>query len=345
MTNQVIKVCHLLDQTLANRVGGVEFINHLLFQNDNNKQFDHQIRDANSFQKFEPYHLSTHFKVDTLEGTQSADIVHIHQIQPYGLRSLVHLAQQKDTILTIHDYYLFCQKSTFYRENKDLCQKGSSLKCTVCNAHNMKSVLLPLFFLLRTELTKQLLKHVKKIVLPNHDLLSLIPKEFQKKCITIHYATPLTAERPSVKQHFAYLGTLAPHKGIYQLIQDLQNYNFEGQLHVYSPNSFSKEVPPFVKHCGLLKNKAKLNTYKALLIPSKWKETGPIVLQEALNANTEVILYKSLISKDYSNLNGVHIFDSIQQIKDFVASPFVNNSYSFLRSKKSLESLYTSIVR
>lgn len=339
----MIQVCHLLDHTLENRVGGVEFINHLLFQSNNTGKLKHQLKDAKSFNIVEPYSLIDHLQNKEFFDENSADVFHIHQIQPYGLKSLIKLAQKKPTILTIHDYYLFCQKSTFYREGKPLCEKSGPLKCTFCNFHSLKSLVLPLFFYFRSKLALQLLNQVRKIILPNKELLSLIPIQFHEKCITVHYATPKAQIKPILKKGFAYLGTLAPHKGVYQLIQTLKEVDFNDQLHIYSPNELQGTFPEFVKHCGLLTDKSKLSQYKALIIPSKWRETGPIVLQEALNANTEVILFNSPISSDYTQLNGVHQINDPQKILSFEPREFTLNTYSFEKQLESLESLYQSL--
>ncbi|MCJ8347391.1 hypothetical protein MJH12_17765 [bacterium] len=342
----MIQIQHLLDQTLKNRVGGVEYINDLLFAQEKSTSCDHQILDADFFSIKEPYSLLDHLRSRPIKQLLSADIIHIHQIQAFGLKTLLDLAKNKKCILTLHDYYLFCQKSTFYRKDKVLCQKAEVLKCTFCNFKNLKSLLLPLFFYQRSTLALDLLKNIKRIVLPNQELFKLIPKEFHHKCLVIHYAVPRIENLTKApKKNFVYLGTLADHKGIDSLINDLQKIDFQEQLDIYSPNPVASSLPDFVQYKGLMKDKSLLQSYKALIIPSIWKETGPIVLQEALNAGTEVLLYKNSVSKDYQNLNGVHPISSTMQLIQFSPKDFSLDTYHFDQSKLEYERLYQELYK
>ncbi|PCJ21528.1 MAG: hypothetical protein COB02_02730 [Candidatus Cloacimonadota bacterium] len=341
----MIKICHLLDQTLENRVGGVEFINDLFFKKNKSKRFSHQLLDAKYFNLLEPYPLINHFQTKFLHKKVDCEAIHIHQIQPYGLNSLIQLAQKIPCIFTLHDYYLFCQKSTYYHETKSICKSPAFFKCSLCNSNNIKGVFLPAFFYFRSKKVEIFLKFVKKIILPNQELLKLIPKKYHYKCNIIHYAVPQQNTNHQIKKSFVYLGTLANHKGIFQLIEDLQKVAFNEELHIYSPNSFTQKVPHFVKHKGLMTNKSLLSQYKALIIPSLWKETGPIVLQEALSAKTEVILYNSPISTDYSCLNGVHKISSACKLQNFIPQNFELNIYSLKESIKKHENIYLQLSK
>ena len=178
-------------------------------------------------------------------------------------------------------------------------------------------------------LVKKFLDGLQAIILPNEDLLSEIPKEFQFKTVVIPYAVPCSTQLKSFKKKgFIYVGAMAAHKGIFQLLKDLDALGFEERIDLYGPEPLNgmPPLPKFARYKGVLRDRLVMQHYKALLLPSVWKETGPLVVLEALEEGIPVVARKGSMSSTFSNSPSIQFFSSARellklQIPDFIVKP------------------------
>jgi glycosyltransferase involved in cell wall biosynthesis len=172
---------------------------------------------------------------------------------------------------------------------------------------------------------ENLLKNVAIITLPNPDLLNLISPEHYHKCFVIPYAIKKAGKKSSEERacNYVYLGYMVPHKGIFQLISELADVGFKEELHIFGPPPSSEilsSLPAFVRHRGLIEDYDVLSDYKGLIVPSLWRETGPLVLQEGIRAGIPVFVRRGAVSEFYY-YKGVYEFSAAAEILSTSASP------------------------
>ena len=335
----MIFVSQLLDQSWPQRIGGVErYVDHLFageFQEFKNFRFSTTTRHPSLFDT--PYTL-----VDLLSKSRDralgprglgrgliqknhgdrldTAVYHIHQLLPYGLPNLIDLAGQFPTVITLHDYFLYCQKVHFFPHRSKQCDRPGVLKCSNCISKKMiNPFYLPAFWL-RSHLVRRLLSQVKAIVLPNSELKNLIEPALASKIHVIPYAIPELPppSEAQSKKGFVYLGTLGSHKGIFSLLNELKTLGFTGKIDIFGPKVQDGIVlPEFASFRGALTNYSQLETYQALILPSLWKETGPLVVLEALRAGLPVLARKGSLSETYSNSPSISFYESPQEILEW----------------------------
>ena len=329
----MISVSHLIEHQFEQRKGGVENFVRLLTQQRPDSQFRHQI--ISKTEVGDRYSLGTTLNgardceisnpelgraLSSSDHTQSlnTNLVHIHQIMPYGLRPIIKLQSVKPSILTLHDYFPFCHKVHFYPNKGGLCKQGPSVtKCSTCIGSKWSFLPLMAFFGYRMQLVQQFFEKLEAIIIPNEDLFFEIPEPLRIKTSIIPYAVPLSSKVNSTsKEGYIYVGAMAPHKGIFQLLEDLERLGFDGRFDLYGPKPSQgmPRLPFFANYNGLLEDRTIMQSYKALVLPSVWKETGPLVVLEALEEGVPVLARRGSISSTYSNSSFVQFFSSAEEL-------------------------------
>lgn len=334
-----LRVYHLLDGLPADSVGGVQSYVSRLFAAGSFADFEFFIlgRPATN-QSYRLYQvISSGLKLTFPYG--EPDILHIHQIMPYGLGQLLPLSQKYPLLFTMHDYFSFCQRVHFYNPNYScpaFSPAGRQITLADCQQCLCAAIrnkiyrrcllfLYQIFLSYRQALVHKFLTQVSKIVLPNPDLFSLLPPFCRQKSVLIPYAIEPEVQNslpsaicvPAVAaSNYVYLGHIVPHKGILQLIKELEEYNFSEELHIFGPpppHHIRRLLPKFVIHRGLIDDYRRLSNYKGLIVPSLWKETGPLVLQEGLRAGIPVFVRRGAVAKFY-HYQGVYEFSHAAEI-------------------------------
>lgn len=320
-----IVVYQLLDCLPDFSVGGVQNYVSDLFCKEEFSGFDLFLKGSGNPDRF--YRLSQLVLPGSAVNFNQGkpDILHIHQIMPYGLPGLVKLARRYPTVLTLHDYFLFCQRTHFYTPDY-ICpgfspenySRVSDRNCVECLSRGRWKFPYRLFLYFRKMFAGLLFKEVEYITLPNPDLLHLIPSVHHQKCFIIPYAIKKTDRKRSDKSscNYVYLGHMVPHKGIFKLISELAEAGFKDELHIFGPPPASeilRSLPAFVHHRGLIEDYGVLSDYKGLIVPSLWRETGPLVLQEGIRAGIPVFVRRGAIS-DFYCYKGVYEFSTAVEI-------------------------------
>jgi glycosyltransferase involved in cell wall biosynthesis len=363
----VISVFHLLDQAWPQRIGGVEHFIHHLFTGKYQKisEFDFSIvthhpkllESSYSFtdllkkskaRSLSPGTLGSSLDLQGGQLKKGEAIFHIHQLLPYGLPNLTDLASRYPCVLTLHDYFLFCPRVHLFPYRSHQCSGPTLIKCAGCLSQKiMNPLYLPALWLRSTQVRK-LLKQLKAIILPNSELSDLFEASVLEKIKIIPYAVP---ERPktdgfSQKKGFVFLGTLAPHKGIFSLLKELESIGFNREIDLYGPRTHETlYLPKFASYRGVLTDYSQLESYEALILPSLWKETGPLVLLEALRAGIHVLARKGSVSSTYSDSFALQFFESAKDILDWKPSPEPVNPLKNLPGLNEVRNEYLRVYR
>ncbi len=227
-------------------------------------------------------------------------------------------------VATIHDFWPICQRIVLRRPDGTNCAGPlGGLRCSACLPHaapgdsagrwfvrsmRVASRLLP--YALRTQLVQGAYASAHILTCPSkHAIRQLYREGFDKKGITYvdHGVLPVAPEiamieRPRTPFGFGYLGTLAAHKGLHLLLDALQHLPPEGwrlTIHggpLQDPSlrqrlTATRGVLP-VDYAGPYTPEALpglLAKLDAVIIPSLWPETGPLVWMEATSTGLPVI--------------------------------------------------------
>ena len=329
----MISILHLLEHSFDQRQGGVENFVSFLTKTSTPGLEQFLVRKAKlggSYSLLQTLFGKKNFRLSAkalekgLEILPSApkdlrsSIFHIHQILPYGLKTLVQLSRQVPCVFTLHDYFPFCQKVHFYPYHGGPCSGASVLKCSSCVGGSIKSPFLIPFFLTRNHHIQEYFQNVRALILPNDDLIEQVPCQFRSKTRVVPYSVP-SCEFEEVEKSDAlvFLGSIRQHKGIFVLIKELEDSGFQGNLDIYGPvdqNLSLSNLPSFARYKGILKNRSELKRYKAMVLPSLWKETGPLVVLEALEEGIRGFARKGSLSSTYSQSKSIHFYSHASEI-------------------------------
>jgi glycosyltransferase involved in cell wall biosynthesis len=255
---------------------------------------------------------------------QNIKVVHAHNIFYTASPSVFWAAKiaGAKTIMTIHNYRLFCLSANFFRDNQNCfnCNTSNSFKQGIQNKcfknSKIASATLALsirfnefigtwknkvdFYIVLNEFTKSLFidkgVHPDKIILKANFLATTIPNN----------------EAPSKSDFYLFAGRLTEEKGIKHLIEAFSHTNRKlviagnGDL----VNLVSALNMPNIQFLGL-QNKEQIKslmcTCKALIFPSIWIESMPMTLIEAQSFGTIPIVASSINTNKMIN-NGVDGF-------------------------------------
>jgi len=108
--------------------------------------------------------------------------------------------------------------------------------------------------------------------------------------------------RPFLAEHFGYLGSLVPHKGVHHLVAAFAEMPDNARLSVYGSlkddPGYVRELREIARHPGIrflgevdptsvIEVLARLD---CLVVPSIWRENAPLTVQEAFVAGTPVVV-------------------------------------------------------
>lgn len=337
----MIRVLHLLEEEYPSRSGGVERYVHFLFGNSKtNCKIKNIFITAKQFGLNEPYGLrpqtigypSTIYRpirnwIDAIQ----IDIIHVHHSAPFGLALLENLAESYPLIIHWHDHFILCQRTQLYPFMDKPCSGPAILKCSICLSNKKNRFkLLPLMPIMqiRSWRSKHILNLCSAIVIPQVSILDNIPKKFHNKCIQIPYeseafweADRVAFQRKSnsadnLKKFWAVIGGPSEHKGIKDLIRELENIQFQGKLSVFGEGwDHHTTLPDFVNLKGKLITHEQLTDCSHLIIPSKWQETGPLVAIEAHQMGLMIWARRGAISSEVAQKYSISIYDKAIDIK------------------------------
>lgn len=250
------------------------------------------------------------------------DIIHFHHTV-YLSGEMIFLAKKRGIpiVLTVHDFWFLCHKLHLLNWRGDQCSgPQNGVRCALClGSENegikrwVKSLLYLIPLIYRTRYQIKALKSADIIVTPALFLKEILAPYCTgqlDRVIHIPYGIPYTQSsfvpaKPSDKIKFGYLGSIKRHKGVHLLIDAFNSLDqFKPTLHIHGDISADKphyqeliqKYPNdriFFK--GSYDNQRVgdiLKDIDVLVVPSIWRETGPMVILEAFASKKPVIAPK-----------------------------------------------------
>ncbi len=262
---------------------------------------------------------------DALSGAMAdfrPDLIHWEHLMglPFSLVAQAERARIP-SVMTLHDYWIICanaQLLTNYDHSLCLGPRYGGLNCARCAVARAGApflwpgtpLLLPLF-LQRRRLLRRALGRVAHFISPSHflrqqaiawgidaGLLSHLPNG-----IDVAGMRP-RAPRADGTVHFAYIGGLAPQKGVHVLIKAFNELERDATLEIYGDAAQFPDYnlrlralarSPHITFGGRLDRGGVwrvMSEADALLIPSVWYENAPVVMQEACAARIPMLTSK-----------------------------------------------------
>lgn len=263
------------------------------------------------------------------------DIIHIHNTFPLWTFSILDACNEMKvpTVMTLQNFRLICSKGTFYRDNKicELCITSSPFNAVKYGCYQnsrIKSLPISLMIKKNNKGLSLLDKLNKIIVVSKFNKKKFLEANFPENKIVIkpNFFLNNLNVRPSIKKKgFLYASRLSEEKGILDLINAYNKFNFD--LKICGDGNLKNKIINIknINYLGFL-NKSKLyeeiNKSKFLVFPSKWYEGFPKIILEAFALGTIVIAPNlgtmSCIIKD--KFNGIlfkpnDIDDLVKKIK------------------------------
>ncbi len=256
--------------------------------------------------------------------TLAPDLVHIQHVQGVSAR-LLRMAQESGApvVLTLHDYWFFCANSQLRRPDDTPC-RGPSFGCMNCvDCMTIRPDLTPLRRIrplialplaLRNRYLRRMAEHADLLIAPSAFLRDqYVAQGFPAGRIVVlengiggwgadagrgHLPA---AVRDAVRPRFAFVGSLAPQKGVHLLIEAFNRLPPQAALLVAGDSALHPEYArqvqdsahhPGIRFLGSLPQpsvRALLAAVDCLVVPSTWYENSPLVIQEAYAAGLPVI--------------------------------------------------------
>jgi glycosyltransferase involved in cell wall biosynthesis len=216
----------------------------------------------------------------------SPDIVHSHSVVGLSTAALTAQAKRVPHVHHVHDYWLMCRHTTMRLPSGEPCQDLSCRALTVARSQVVRRHPPELLF---TASQQSILDH-NALGWPAGRLRHLpysIGVEFEGHKDAFESARPVT---------FGYIGQVSKQKGVDTLLQAFAGLAPMGhRLLVAGEGELSEEVQrgdPGVVALGWITGTDKdrfFSDVDCLIVPSKWPETGPMVVQESRAYGVPVI--------------------------------------------------------
>ncbi len=263
----------------------------------------------------------------TLEDV-APDLLHVQHTLRLSVRlAAMGRAAGAAVVASVHDYWPVCQRITLRRPDGQQCDgPAGGIRCAAClpEEQNRSGALAGALaglrrgalsgarlapYLLRTQLVQGAYAGALRITCPSPSVVRLLSRAGfpPSRLVVVDYGIPplpgvATVPRPGSPFRVGYLGSLGPHKGVMVALRALRAAPAPGwELHVHGgplrDADLRRELEA-AEQDGLatyhgpyseLHLPGILAGLDAVVIPSLWRETGPMVWMEALSAGLPVI--------------------------------------------------------
>lgn len=255
----------------------------------------------------------------TLLADFAPEVVHFQHLQGLSAQLMAQAAHTDATrVLTLHDYWFFCANSQLRRPGDEPCA-GPSAGCRNCvDCMTLRADLQPLRTLRpltalplawRNRYLAARLAEIDLMIAPSAflraryieqsiDPVRIVVLENGIAAATEGVAPlPLPATRP----RFAFVGSLAPHKGVHVLVEAFNRLPTDASLTLIggegSEPGYAQRLRELATHPGIAFAgpqpqgvvHATLRAVDCLVVPSLWFENSPLVVQEAYAAGLPVV--------------------------------------------------------
>lgn len=250
---------------------------------------------------------------------EQPDIVHIQHLMGLPVSVVDQItAAQIPYVVALHDYWYLCanaQMLTNYDETNCLGPRWwlNCARCTLARAHHPNALpLIPALtpvLVYRHLLTRRVLQNAAAItasaefVRQMYQQMGLPPE----KIITLVYGIDVPEQMPPrvwphQGLHLVYVGSIARQKGVHVLVEAFNQLPHEGaRLSVFGDTAvfpaYTTHLKTIATHPGITFNGRiarhqlwhTLAEADALVMPTLWYETSPLVIREAYAAGVPVI--------------------------------------------------------
>ena len=249
------------------------------------------------------------------------DIVHIHHLIGLSPRlPAIARAHGARVIVTLHDYWFKCSNTLLFRYSDELCPgPGLGYHCGGCALQRLgrkpnrpAMILAAPIFVLRTAVLRRVLSRVDCVIVPSQAAarvfapdrllagkLRVIPHGLS----TRQPAPPAAAPGANRPPRYVYVGSVVRPKGVHVIVQAFANLTDAGQeLHVYGDLSVDAAYvdqlrklvtrPGTFFHGALARSQVPqaLGEADVVLVPSLWRETFSVIVDEAFEAGVPVLV-------------------------------------------------------
>lgn len=248
------------------------------------------------------------------------ELVHIHHLMGLPTSLVTTLIERGiPYVITLHDYWWLCANAQLLTNDQQRLCAGPAwwLNCGRCalaragltgpGAQLLAPGVAPLLAYRHRQL-QPLLQQARRLIAPTEftrqlhlEQLAISPGQVQliPHGIALPPAGPQPGPRPGL--HLAYVGGLAPQKGVHILLAAMEALPSDVSLTLYGPQdafpAYVAELQAATRHpgvhwAGALPNAtllAALRQADALVMPSLWYETAGLVIQEAFAVGVPVV--------------------------------------------------------
>lgn len=278
--------------------------------------------------------LYTTFLAEFLE-IHRPDVVHFQHTQFIGHDAISHTRRvlpEAPIVYTLHEYLSICHREgQLLRTNGELCMEASPRRCHECFSYISQQE-----FFLRERFVKSHMEDVDMFLAPSHFLLErYVDWGIPRERIRFEDYGRLPQERvigrqadPDVpRNRLGFFGQLSDHKGVMVLLEAmtmLKEHGIDVQLSIHGANlmlrppDFQAEFRQSLERCTdnvtmhSSYNPADLPRLMAdvdwVVVPSKWWENSPLVIQEAFMHERPVICSDigGMAEKVTDGVDGLH---------------------------------------
>jgi glycosyltransferase involved in cell wall biosynthesis len=245
------------------------------------------------------------------------DVVHFQHLMYLSAR-LPEIARRRDVpvVITLHDYWFKCNNALLLRYTGQICHDNEGFRaCADCatGARRRPEIMRRLMARVlrgRDQLLRQALRQAQAIIAPSDFLKDqfvqdgYVPEDaiqVIENGIDVTGVLPHRERKEGEAIRFAYIGSIAPHKGVHVLIEAFNQVHGPARLAIYGDlevnPGYVKELRHKLSHpaaslCGSVTRRdvwRVLSETDVLVVPSLWYENSPVIIQEAFAADVPVI--------------------------------------------------------
>jgi glycosyltransferase involved in cell wall biosynthesis len=245
------------------------------------------------------------------------DIVHFQHLMYLSAR-LVEIARRRNipVVITLHDFWFKCNNALLLRYSGEICHDNEGFRACADCATGQRRRPAALRWLMarilreRDQLLRQALRRAQVVIAPSQFLKDqfvgdgYLPDtaiQVVENGIDTTGVLPHRERSQGEAVRFAYIGSIAPHKGVHILVQAFNQVQGRAHLEVYgdleaNPGYVAelrqKMTHPAISLQGWLTRQdvwRVLSEIDMLVTPSLWYENSPVIIQEAFAAGVPVI--------------------------------------------------------
>jgi glycosyltransferase involved in cell wall biosynthesis len=245
------------------------------------------------------------------------DIVHFQHLMYLSAR-LVEIARRRNipVVITLHDFWFKCNNALLLRYSGEICHDNEGFRaCADCATGQRRRPealrwLMARILRGRDRLLRQVLRQAQAVIAPSVFLKDQFVQDGYLPQGTIHIiengidtdgVLPHRERKGGEPVRFAYIGSIAPHKGVHVLVEAFNHVRGPARLDIYgnleANPAYAVELRQKIVHPAIFLRGAVarqdiwriLSEIDMLLVPSLWYENSPVIIQEAFAAGVPVI--------------------------------------------------------